>query len=329
MAERTFLVCSAFSFTFFGVNGKKSQNFANNKGFRLLFVKISKLCKEIKRSGEMVDLASLKESSSIEERTIAFEVLTPMLMHSWQEVSVNQRGRVVSQPKFAEMRIPSLKGLLRYWWRSLQQEVSPQQLLTKEQALFGGTGSSSGKKSLVSLTIQPSMKSTAKAPICPHKRMAMSYAIEPKQQFSISLRVLKKDQQYFDLFMAYLRFMMMISGFGQRARRGAGAVQMVDQKWKTKQDFQHELQEVLRLLKKDHLFEFPNHSSCLLKSKKKAGNVPMLCHVWIGKSFKKPLDARLFISEAGHVANPGRQTQFLGNIGTRDNKRQASPYDAC
>lgn len=38
----------------------------------------------------------------------------------------------------AELRSPPLKNALRYWWRMTQGHLSPDQLLEKEQALFGG-----------------------------------------------------------------------------------------------------------------------------------------------------------------------------------------------
>ncbi|SLM28432.1 hypothetical protein MTBBW1_1340005 [Desulfamplus magnetovallimortis] len=38
----------------------------------------------------------------------------------------------------AELRSPPLKNALQYWWRLTQGDIAPDELLAKEQALFGG-----------------------------------------------------------------------------------------------------------------------------------------------------------------------------------------------
>jgi len=55
-----------------------------------------------------------------------FEVVTPLFMGG-------------ADPKYAEIRAQSIKGLLRFWWRAFQQETDIKKLRGKEDRIFGST----------------------------------------------------------------------------------------------------------------------------------------------------------------------------------------------
>lgn len=58
-----------------------------------------------------------------------------------------------------ELRAPSIKGAMRFWWRALQREASPEVLKKKEDYIFGGIGiggkEEKAKRSKVILMVVP------------------------------------------------------------------------------------------------------------------------------------------------------------------------------
>jgi CRISPR-associated protein Cmr1 len=64
--------------------------------------------------------------------TFECETITPMFL----------RGADGRTP---ELRAPSIKGAMRYWWRAINGHLSPKDLLATESAIFGGTDNKSGK----------------------------------------------------------------------------------------------------------------------------------------------------------------------------------------
>lgn len=67
------------------------------------------------------------------------EVITPMFLSGANEK--------------AELRVPSIKGVLRYWWRALNGHLSRQDLKKEEGNIFGSIESGNEKKSCVSIVI--------------------------------------------------------------------------------------------------------------------------------------------------------------------------------
>ncbi len=73
--------------------------------------------------------------------TISFEceVLTPMFLGS-------------SNPRDAELRPPSIKGAMRYWWRAMNGNLDIEELRKKEGDIFGSSAGT-GKKSKVIISL--------------------------------------------------------------------------------------------------------------------------------------------------------------------------------
>ncbi|RSK26554.1 type III-B CRISPR module RAMP protein Cmr1 [Bacillus sp. HMF5848] len=262
----------------------------------------------------MIDLEQLSKASSKVEKNYDLQLITTLLMHGSE------------LKKEAEVRIPSIKGVYRYWWRSLQHDISAEKLLEMEKQLFGGATSGKenrGNKSIVTLT-NTNLTDRLQMKVCPHKQTRFSSpGIKSGEEFTINLLVNKKDENSLTMFDSYLQIMFMLSGFGQRSRRGAGALQLKKHNWTTIGDFQSELKNLLTLVKKDVYFTFPSDraKSCILECQRNTSNHPILTGVWIGRPFENDEIARTSISEAGHEANPGGKKQFLGSA----KPRQASP----
>ncbi len=71
-----------------------------------------------------------------------FEVVTPLFMGG-------------ADPKYAEIRAQSIKGLLRFWWRAFQQEADITKLRGKEDRIFGSTDGKSRFSISVHNTVKP------------------------------------------------------------------------------------------------------------------------------------------------------------------------------
>lgn len=278
----------------------------------------------------MIDLNELKNGTAVRKKSFDFTVLTPLFMHGWQETRVKPNGKIESRPINAELRGPSIRGLLRYWWRSLQADGQTNtSLLQKEQILFGGSsGDETGKRSPLLLKLSsgdqfPILERRYVGNLCPHKSPIRSLAIAPGRKMKLEIQVLKKDENLYQDYIHYCRVMFLLAGFGQRSRRGGGSVQLEEFNWNTIKDFRQALQQNLDSLQLEQGFNYqPKKNACLIDRDVNDYTYPRLIRVWIGQPFDSPADARKRISEAGHKANTGQSTQMLGNVGS---KRLASP----
>lgn len=272
----------------------------------------------------MTDQDLLSASAVVTEEFV-LETLTSFFMHGSR--------------KCVEVRIPSIKGVLRYWWRTLQdlpseapskKEKSNQPtktLFEEESSRFGSIRGDQGRRSPVILRLKYPVTDTVNAPILPHRfeKKGVSTAIRPNQTIHLIMLLLKKDAEsrrkegltLKEEHSLYMRWMLLLSGFGQRARRGAGAVQYEGFQWQSVTDIQKTLREILEKLKRDDIFEFPPpEEGLLLRRKEKPKNKhPQINAVWVGRSYTDAEEVRRIISKAGHVANS--QGGLLGSSKSR------------
>jgi CRISPR-associated protein Cmr1 len=270
----------------------------------------------------MLDIEGLKKVSSMDKYIFNVMTLTPLLMHGWQKrVGNSNRGEF----RVAELRAASIKGILRYWWRTLQVDIEPPQLLQEEQAFFGGSSLGEENTCQSPLLLKcDCLQAAQKVAVCPHKGGRFtSPAIPSNISFSIELAVKLKDQDKLSEYVNYMKYCLLLAGFGQRARRGAGALQYEEFQWNTVDDFRKTLQQSLFLLKKAEDFDFNSvNRHCIIKRINGNSRHPRILSVWIGKSYSTAEKVRYALSNAGHIANSGKDSQLLGKA---KGGRQASP----
>ena len=75
----------------------------------------------------------------METITFECEVITPMFLAG-------------ADGKTPELRPPSIKGAMRFWWRAMNGHLSIEELREKESAIFGGS-EGDGKKSSISIKV--------------------------------------------------------------------------------------------------------------------------------------------------------------------------------
>ena len=148
--------------------------------------------------------------------TITFEceIITPMFLNGADGIS-------------PEIRSPTIKGALRFWWRAMNGHLSITELRKQEADIFGGTDEKVGRSKVIIRTNYPILTFSEHKPV-PHKSFtANAYDANVKQVFqvSLSLSVVKHD---FNLKKLESLFILtsILGGFGKRVRRGFGSIKV-------------------------------------------------------------------------------------------------------
>jgi len=72
----------------------------------------------------------------MEEITFKCETITPMFMAG-------------ANGKTPELRAPSIKGAMRFWWRAMHGNLGLKELKEKEAEIFGGSGEKEGRSNVI------------------------------------------------------------------------------------------------------------------------------------------------------------------------------------
>lgn len=221
--------------------------------------------------------------------------------------------------KTPELRAPSLKGALRFWWRAIHPDLSLSDLKKTETGIFGGTGDNEATKSSFSITIINRSLEKGKYQPLPHHdnssycnncekrkgRCKKSYSIDaimPNSTFDIIIR--PKNEESKNL----LILTSILGGIGARSRRGFGCFQIEsidDEKF----NLDLSKDKISELIKKiNQHFEFRDDGR----------TYPYLQKVEIGKSFSDYNELLKKIGQASSEFN----TPYTG---TARNGRYASP----
>ncbi len=159
-----------------------------------------------------------------------------------------------------ELRPSEFKGMMRFWWRAIRAEDSIEKLREEEAKIFGGTGENQGRSKVWirvkyqdpgSFFVKGSRDSTIQKEYNLNwyfdkvtkqfkgKHVGLGYLwystylknnergfIKPPFEFEIHL--VATDQHSFQVGSAVLWTAIYLGGFGTRARRGAGNLEVVD-----------------------------------------------------------------------------------------------------
>lgn len=270
-------------------------------------------------------LQAIKEKSAVMKQTYEVETITPLLMHG------NTSSKRDSRLKEAELRESSLKGIYRYWWRALQYEATnPKKLLEKEGQLFGAATGANVQKSAVLLRVSERlMTGEVNTMSRPHANNARKDVIGLiNKTFAIDICCFQKDKAHFEELAAYFELTLLLGSFGQRARRGAGALQLVNREYSTIKDYELHVSDCLQRIGKLNRFEQPSSTTTLFTIKKQQHtDHPTLRNIWIGRAFSSAEETRTAISNAGHLYNGTEIAKQGGKqlLGKIKGGRQASP----
>lgn len=165
--------------------------------------------------------------------TFTCKTLTPMFLNG-------------ADGQTPELRAPSIKGAMRFWWRALNghlplMDIPDKQekgkilvkgLKSLEAEIFGGSGETV-QRSNVLIQVSPEKEQPIyrERELVPHKSFMKGQAFNEGTIFDVKLTWLKKEDKdnpypYFDLDRLKSLFMLTcyLGGLGKRVRRGMGSV---------------------------------------------------------------------------------------------------------
>lgn len=127
-----------------------------------------------------------------------------------------------------ELRAPSIKGAMRFWWRAMNGHFSTKNLHKRESEIFGGTEKGQGRsKFSVNLINLPKETNFEYRPLPHskhHKKQFQIPAIKPGSEFSVKFRTHHLNIKHIvrDLFIVTT----ILGSFGKRSRRGFGSIKL-------------------------------------------------------------------------------------------------------
>ncbi len=236
------------------------------------------------------------------------ETLTPMFMSG------------ADQGKF-ELRPSSFKGLLRFWWRAMQEERNIECLIQKEAKLFGGTQERQGKSPVRLRFVGADLKNLNHAHRCyllPHKSSVEVRALKPQQTFTCLLDF--SPPAYQNTTCSALKLAVLAGGFGKRSRRGFGA--LAYRTFQTTEEFSDEILQVSSTLSASYpLTVQPGQRHCMTFERTistKTPEYPRIMRIALGTNGKAHYDTLL--EKIGKATHKHRDNS-LGN----GKPRMASP----
>jgi CRISPR-associated protein Cmr1 len=139
-------------------------------------------------------------------QTITFEceVITPMFL----------AGADGTTP---ELRPPSIKGALRFWWRAMNGHLSLDDLKKEEGKIFGDTE----KRSAFTIQVKQKAINIASSVLVPHKSFMRQMAFQPREIFEITIATF--NDEVFKKMVALFKLISCLGGIGKRSRRAMGS----------------------------------------------------------------------------------------------------------
>ena len=198
-----------------------------------------------------------------------------------------------------ELRAPSLKGALRFWWRAIHPNLELADLKKKETLIFGGTGDEEAKKSSFLIQLRHSDLPTEMVNPLPHKTKSyQKSAILSKLEFTIILRTETTSKNILHL----LELTAILGGIGGRSRRGFGSFR-INSINESPYKFEFSNKNILKLIQKiNPEFEFGEYDH----------NYPYLQKIELGNC-NSSFDKLLYnISQASHLYNSDYTGKAMG-----------------
>ena len=235
----------------------------------------------------------------MESRKLDCEIVTPLFL----------AGSDVNEP---ELRPPSLKGVMRYWWRAVNSNLDLKALSEKEASLFGTSKGEVGR-SKFNLRIQTDSLDTITYP--PTTKQFEFTGFKPGQNVSIYLTSYDSVENFKNI----LQLSLLLGGLGRRSRRGFGSLQP--------SDMDLTLEEILNLINSVGSGKYSIKGPNIVLNHQMSGatNYPYLKEVAIGKEYPSWKELLNVIINAAHECRKEDGNESLGFAADAENDRLASP----
>lgn len=197
--------------------------------------------------------------------TFECEVITPMFL----------AGADGSTP---ELRAPSIKGALRFWWRAMHGHLGLKELQRREGIIFGSTETGRSKV-IIQITQDMQWDGRSGAAPTPHKPRFNKNAFKAGQRFGIKLTLTQdldfgngEGFKFKDLERLFL-LTATFGGIGGRVRRGFGAFDIKNKQPKT-------IEEIIKLLPSTHFSKVGNK---IVSINQRSNKYPYIKEIEIGR----------------------------------------------
>lgn len=183
------------------------------------------------------------------------KVITPMLIHG-------------ADKKIPELRAPSIKGAMRFWWRVVNASICNEKLNEREQIIFGGINNNPLKSNFsINVEIDEKKKLINSYSPVPHKNsnfmvFGFSVGTEFTVRFSVNNKVIDKihengkidqicGEKRLEEVENVFELLALCGGLGMRSRRGFGAFSIIK---KNKKEFnkQVDIKHIKELINNIH-----------------------------------------------------------------------------
>jgi CRISPR-associated protein Cmr1 len=236
-------------------------------------------------------------------KTITFEceTITPMFLGG-------------ADGRTPELRPPSIKGLMRFWWRAMNGHLSLKVLKEREAEIFGASDEKVGR-SKFSIRILSDSLQTEEYPPVPHRNFKFN-GISPNQKISI---LLSSQYKIIPECSDILKVSLILGGFGKRVRRGFGSVRILNV-GNQSHNVEYKLENILKLVNDigDNKYKIGTGDKIELKDNLTA-QYPFLKGIQLGKEYDSWEELLKKVGEASHNHN-------IDSLGfAKGNKRLASP----
>ncbi len=168
-----------------------------------------------------------------------------------------------------ELRAPSIKGALRFWWRALHGHLPinddevQKGLKSQETEIFGGGGDKATRSAIIIKTTHPEWDGSYRPYLLPHKNLGQKKAFNPDtpQHFEISLFLTRSVRGFdMDKFKSLFVLTCLLGGVGKRSRRGCGSVKIVAVKERDETNYKtFDMPKSLNVILEEYINRFSSH----------------------------------------------------------------------
>jgi CRISPR-associated protein Cmr1 len=212
-----------------------------------------------------------------------------------------------------ELRPPSIKGMMRFWWRALNGHLDIDELKKNEAKKFGASDEKIGK-SKINIRILSNISAIDEYFVLPHKKTFKSKGISPNQRISIALSCYDNIGEYSNI----LRLSLLLGGIGKRVRRGFGSIRILNID-KEPYDVDYKIEDILKLINIIGANIYTIEKNKILLKKNIAQDYPFVKEIQLGHEYGSWNDLLEKIGVASHKC----KNDSLGFA--HDGKRLSSP----
>lgn len=217
-----------------------------------------------------------------------------------------------------ELRPPSIKGAMRFWWRAIHPNLSLEELRKKEGEIFGSTDEKVGR-SKFGVRIRGSKMEKEDCRPLPHSvnRTFTNPAYNANSTYNLVIQTDKKHMEYLK---NIFHITTILGGFGKRNRRGFGSVHIIEINGR-KNEMSLTSENILKLLDSINPGIFQKSGSLIEIIAKTTSKYPYIKKIEIANKTDCMYELLKNIGESSHK----NDCDDTGFVDTRTKKRFASP----